>query len=450
MLDLRVVGGRLVIPGTGLVRAGVGIRDGTIALIAEDALLPDARQTVDAAGRYVLPGIIDPHIHIGVRAPFETEMGTETKAALLGGVTTAGAFLREKESYLPVFDRFRRALEANAYIDLMFHATICIPQHLEEMGSYARDLGVTSFKMYLCGVTGIIEHVSDDFLYDGLRQVAALGPRALMAVHAENAMLVEGGLPRIKAMQGGSLADWHQAHPDMAEEEAIMRAAYLAERAGARLYVVHLTSAMGLDRLRQIGAKATHVHVETTSAYLSLDETHPMGLLLKRFPPLRAAADVEALWGGVLDGTIDTIGTDNVTSTRGANQPEKGAWLARGGYGALHTYLPVLLHEGVHKRKVPLERLVEKITAAPAKVFGLYPRKGTIAVGADADLTIVDLERERVVDSAQSPSLGDFSPYDGMRLKGWPVATIKSGVLCVVDHQVVVDRPLGRYLPRTV
>lgn len=448
MLDLNVVGGRLVIPGTGRVRAAVGIRDGTIAAILRDDLLPPARQTVDATGRFVLPGIIDPHIHLGVRAAFEDEAASETKAALLGGVTSAGVFLRERESYLPLFDRFRAAVESRSFIDVLFHATLCIPRHLEEVAAYARDLGITSFKMYMCGVTGIIEHVTDDFLYAGLCRVAALGPRALMAVHAENAMLVEAGIAQVKEMTEGTLADWHRAHPDMAEEEAIMRAAYLADRAGARLYIVHLTSAMGLERLRRIRAAARHVHVETTSAYLSLNETHSMGLLLKRFPPVRAAADVEALWTGVTDDTIDTIGTDNVTSTRAANQPERGIWLAKGGYGGLHTHLPVLLHEGVHKRGVPLDRLIEKMTAGPAKVFGIYPRKGTIAVGSDADLTVVDLNLERRVDPAESPSRGDFSPYDGMTLRGWPVATIKSGVLCVQDHRFVDDRPLGRYLPR--
>lgn len=448
MLDLKVVGGTLVIPGTGRVRAGVGIRDGVVAAIGRDDQLPAARRTVDAAGRFVLPGIIDPHIHLGVRASFEDEAASETKAALLGGVTTVGVFLREKESYLPIFNRLRAAIDSRSSVDVVFHATLCIPRHLDEVPAYARDLGITSFKMYLCGVTGIIEHVTDDFLYAGLCRVAALGPRAVMAVHAENAMLVEAGIAKVKEMTGGTLADWHEAHPDMAEEEAIMRAAYLAGRAGARLYVVHLTSAMGLERLRRIRAGARHVHVETTSAYLSLDESHPMGLLLKRFPPVRSAADVEALWTGVRDDTIDTIGTDNVTSTRAANQPEKGIWLARGGYGGLHTHLPVLLHEGVHRRGVSLDRLVEKITAGPARVFGIYPRKGTIAVGSDADLTVVDLDLERRVDPAESPSRGDFSPYDGMTLKGWPVATIKSGVLCVQDQRFVDDRLLGRYLPR--
>jgi dihydroorotase-like cyclic amidohydrolase len=442
------MGGTLVIPGTGRVRAGVGVRDGTIAAIGRDDQLPAARQTMDATGRFVLPGIIDPHIHLGVRAAFEDEAASETKAALLGGVTTVGVFLREKASYLPLFERFRAAVETRSFVDVMFHATICVPGQLDEMPAYARDLGITSFKMYLCGVTGIIEHVTDDFLYAGLRGVAALGSRALMAVHAENAMLVEAGIAKVKAMTGGTLADWHQAHPDMAEEEAIQRAAYLAERAGARLYVVHLTSAMGLERLRRIRAASPHVHVETTSAYLSLDETHPMGLLLKRFPPVRAAADVEALWTGVADGTVDTIGTDNVTPTRAANQPERGIWLAKGGYGGLHTHLPVLLHEGVHRRGVSLERLVDKLTAGPARVFGIYPRKGTIAVGSDADLTLVDLNLERRVDPAESPSRGDFSPYDGMTLKGWPVATIKSGVVCVKDQRFVDERPLGRYLGR--
>ena len=189
--------------------------------------------------------------------------------------------------------------------------------------------------------------------------------------------------------------------------------------------------------------------VETTSAYLSLDKDDPSGLLAKMLPPIKDASDREALWEAVKDGTINSIGTDNVSLNREIKGAEKGMLNAMPGYAVLQTHLPVLLHEGVNKRGVSLERLVELTSKGPAEIYGLYPKKGTIAVGSDADLVIVDLEKEQTVDESKLYSFSDFSIYNGRTLKGWPVMTVKAGEVVVEDGEVMAEPGIGSYLRRS-
>ena len=190
----------------------------------------------------------------------------------------------------------------------------------------------------------------------------------------------------------------------------------------------------------------TQLYVETTSPYLSVTKHDGIGLIGKMVPPFRDQVDLDALWGGVNDHTIDTFGTDNVSMDLATKGIEKGMMGAMPGYPALGTHLAVLLHEGYHRRGVPLPQLLEKATRAPARVFGLYPQKGTIAVGSDADLVLVDLEKERIVDHKELHSLADFSLYDGKKLKGWPTMTIKGGSVAVENNEILVGAGEGKYL----
>jgi dihydropyrimidinase len=179
---------------------------------------------------------------------------------------------------------------------------------------------------------------------------------------------------------------------------------------------------------------------------LSSDDRN--GFLLKMVPPIRTVSNMQALWGGLLDGSIDLVGTDNTSRTRATKQPEAGLQGARPGYAGLGTHLPALLHFGHHVRGVPLELLAERMCRTPARVFGLYPKKGTIAVGSDADLVVVDPLLERDVSADALGGMSDFSPFEGKRLRGWPVATIKAGRVVARGGQLVDQRPAGRYLPR--
>jgi dihydropyrimidinase len=199
--------------------------------------------------------------------------------------------------------------------------------------------------------------------------------------------------------------------------------------------------------VRDARRKGLRFTVETTTPYLGIASDDPNGFLVKMVPPVRTKNHHDALWQGFIDGSINTVGTDNTSRCRATKKPEAGLHGARPGLPALGTHLPALLHYG-RLRGVPLDILVDRATRAPAKVYGIYPQKGTIAVGSDADLAIVDLDLERVVRAEDLQGMSDFSPFENKTLRGWPVATIKAGAIVARDGQIVGARN-GRYLPRT-
>jgi dihydroorotase-like cyclic amidohydrolase len=186
--------------------------------------------------------------------------------------------------------------------------------------------------------------------------------------------------------------------------------------------------------------------VETTTPYLGLASDDPNGFLVKMVPPIREKSHHDALWQGFAEGSINTVGTDNTSRARATKKPEAGLHGARPGIPVMGTHLPALLHYG-RERGVPLEILIDRATRAPAKVYGIYPKKGTIAVGTDADLVVVDLDLEKVVRAEDLQGMSDFSPFEGKTLRGWPVATIKAGAIVARDGKIV-GKPTGRYLPR--
>jgi len=448
-LDLIVRRGTLVIPGVGQVAADVGISAGRIVSLGED--LGTAEEVLDARGKVVLPGIVDPHIHIGNELPFEEEACTETRAAVIGGVTTVGIFLRWMDgSYFdpPALPAFRKAMDEKSYVDSIFHPQIFTEQQIAEIPRYAQEYGIRSFKFYMSGMPGIVRSISDDLLLEGFRQVASLGPDAIGCVHCETGALIDKARNDLKKNKPeGTLADWADAHPGEAEALAIQTAVYLAKLAGAHLYVVHLSSKQGLEVVKAARREGAHFTVETTSPYLGISSDDPNGFLVKMVPPVRSREHGAALWSAVLDGNVATIGTDNTSRVRKTKQPEAGLHGARPGLPALGTHLPAMLHYG-RLNGMPLEMLVERACRAPAQVYGIYPRKGTIAIGSDADLAIVDLDLERVVDAKDLQGMSDFSPFEGKKLGGWPVATVKGGRIVARDGKIVGE-PTGRYISRS-
>jgi dihydroorotase-like cyclic amidohydrolase len=450
MFDLVIRGGKAVVPGVGVLRADIGITGGVVAALA-DRIDGPGRATFEADGLYVMPGVVDPHVHLGNSEPFEAEAVSETRAALLGGVTSIGVFLRRRDSYLPHLPGYRQAIEQGSYVDVAFHLQIFTDEQRCEIPEYARaPWGVRSFKMYLAGIPGIVEPVDTGFLLAAFRTIAGLGADAVACVHAEDDGLVRRASEDLRRAlpEGGTLADWERAHPAEAEVLAINSAAYLASLASAHLYVVHVSSRQGVEAVREWRRRGVRLTAETTSPYLGLSSDCPNGFLAKLVPPVRSAEHRSALWQGLEDGSLQTIGTDNTSRTRATKQPEAGLHGARPGYAGLGTHLPVLLHHGFHQRGIGLEVLADWASRAPARTFGVYPKKGTIAIGSDADLVIVDLDRGREVRAEQLGGLSDFSPFEGQRLRGWPVATIKSGVVAARQGEVLVPAGTGRYLPR--
>jgi len=443
---LVVKGGTLVIPGVGRVSADVGITGDKIVALGDD-LAHRAEDVFDARGKVVLPGIFDPHTHIGNERSYDEEAETETRAAVLGGVTTIGIFLRSlDDSYMLHLPAFHRAMDERSYVDSVFHPQIFTEEQIAEIPLYAKEYGIRSFKFYMSGMPGIVKSVTDDVLLQGFRTVASLGSDAIACVHCETGALVDSARRELQKKKEGTLADWEHAHPADAEALAIQTALYLARIAGAHLYVVHLSSRQGLEVVRTARRQGLRFTVETTTPYLGMASDDPNGFLAKMVPPVRTKDHHDALWQGVLEGSINTVGTDNTSRSRATKKPEAGLHGSRPGLPVLGTHLPALLHYG-RVRNVPLEILVDLSTRAPAKTYGIYPKKGTIAVGSDADLAIIDLDLERVVRAEELQGMSDFSPFEGKKLRGWPVATVKAGQIVARDGKLV-GKPTGRYIPR--
>jgi dihydroorotase-like cyclic amidohydrolase len=306
---------------------------------------------------------------------------------------------------------------------------------------------VRSFKFYMSGIPGIVKSVTDDVLLEGFKRAAAIGDDVVACVHCETGDLIARARRELEASRPqGTLADWEDAHPAIAEALAVRTAAYLAKVAGVHLYVVHVSSRQGLDAVRAARREGGRITAETITPFLGISSDDSNGFLAKMVPPVRTPEHRVALWQGIRDGTLDTAGTDNTSRRRASKRPEAGLHGARPGHPSLGTHLPALLHHG-RLNGVPLERLVDVATRAPAQAYGIYPRKGTIAPGSDADLVIVDLELERLVRAEDLRGMSDFSPFEGKVLRGWPVATIKAGRI-VARNGEIVGAPTGRYLAR--
>ncbi|MBW2608868.1 MAG: amidohydrolase family protein [Deltaproteobacteria bacterium] len=450
MTELRVVNGQVFIPGSGFFDLDVGVNQGKISVLARRGDLPEADQTVDAQGKLVIPGVIDPHIHLGIFNDFEKECETETRAALAGGVTTVGMFMGGEDSYLQQLGGLIETFEQKASTDLIFHLSIFTDQQMAEMDEYQKQFGVTSFKFYMAGVKGVFPGVSDSFIYEGFKKVAAMGERATACIHCEDQSMLDSAFERVSQENPkGTLADWADTAPNMAEEQAIMRAYYLAEKAGNKLYIVHISTKEGIERFAELRKQGTaNAFGETTSPYLSVNKHDSLGLLCKMVPPLRDEQDIDSLWERVRDETIASFGTDNVSLNRAVKQAEKGMLEAMPGYPVLQTHLPVLLTEGYHKRNIPLETILTRATINPARIYGIYPQKGTISIGSDADLVVLDLEKERTVKSDELFSYSDFSIYEGKTLKGWPSVVVKGGQVAYKDGEIIVEPGCGSYLRR--
>lgn len=448
--DLRLHGGRVYLHGEGLSDVDVLVRDGRIAgIVAQDA--PErAREVIDLRGAMVLPGAIDPHVHLGkdIRVPRDPDdADLETASAVAGGVTTMLAYLMSADPYEEVFTAARDVMAANARTDFGFHFVLGTPEHLRELPSYISELGVSSFKFFMnfrgdegkyLGMPGN----DDAFMYDILGLTADHG--AMVNPHPENVELVWRLREQPRDESRGPLWAWHNSRPSYVEAEAQQRVSYLASVTGASMYAVHTSSEAALSATRMHRAGYPNLFVETCTQYLTLSTESSCGTYGKVNPPLRPPTDVEALWAGLAAGEVDTVGSDHNSRHR-ANK-EKDIWTATAGFPGVGAMLPLTLSEGL-SRGVPLERLVDATSTRSAKLFGMYPRKGTIAVGSDADLVVLDTEAPTTITAATQHSAAEYTPWEGREVPLSVRHTLVGGHFAVRDG-VLADAPTGRYLNR--
>jgi dihydropyrimidinase len=449
--DLLLRNGRLVYGDGRVVDGGLVVRGDTIDHVFAGDPPPGlaAAQEIDAHGLHVLPGLIDPHVQLYPQPGF-AHYATETGSAALGGVTTIIKMHRDLEGYDGgTVSAEVAGAEGRAHVDFAFHLAIMTDAQITAIPAYARDLGVTSFKLFTAykGAEGVpigIQGVDDGQLFAALAQVAGVGGVAL--VHCENQELAAAARRQVEERGGDGLRAFAESRPWLVEAEAVRRVSFLASVAGCPLYVVHVTSKEGLEALSGAKREGRRVFIETEPHYLTETADSPAGALAKVIPPIREQADNEALWAGLATGEVDAIGSDHVSAVR---ERKRGAiWDAQLGFPGVGTILPVLLSEGVNRGRLSLARLAAATSTNPARIFGLH-RKGALLPGYDADFAVVDLELERTVDAAQLGSTSDFSIYEGRTLRGWPALTACRGRVVARDGELVGAEGHGRFMRRT-
>jgi dihydropyrimidinase len=456
--DLVVRGGTVVLPQTDGVAADIAISEEKIAAILAPGTEVDAAETLDVTDQVVLPGVVDVHLHLGhgkdiARPRVPEDAATETAAAALGGITTFIPYLMATDPFETLFNEVTQITEAGARIDFGYHFIISTEAQLAGVPRYAREFGVPSFKIFMNNRGGEgarlgLPDIDDGFLLRLCEAAAENG--GMVCPHPENieaAWVLRKRLMAEDPDGRGGLRAWNASRPPFVEADAVQRAGLFARETGARLYIVHTSSRAALDAGLRARDAGTAITIETCPHYLTHDIEWEGGDVGKINPPLREPDDCEALWDGVRSGDIDTVATDHVH--RDISAKAGGIWKASPGCGGLETLLPVMLTDGYHEREMPLGRIVTLLASAPADAMGLSHCKGRIEVGLDADLAIVDLEREYPYRRADVRSSAGYSIYEGRRFKGKVVHTLVRGQFVLRDGALTDDAVgTGRYVSR--
>jgi dihydropyrimidinase len=456
-LDTIIQGGRIV-TAADVYEAAVGIRGETIAAIGPPELLPEADRYIDASGKYVLPGAIDCHIHLG---PEYDDWQRGPIAAAHAGLTTLLGFGlyddRGGETLPHAIKRLREEAERDSVLDFGFHFILMNQLYILDGVREAFEMGVTSFKMFMTYKKRPPRMCSDDFICRAMELIAAHG--GLAQLHCENGDVID--YLESKALAEGRVEARHfpPTCPDWVEEEAINRAIRMGALTGAPVYVVHLSTHLGLERIKEAQARGQRVWTETCPQYLLLtdQEMERWGPLAKIGPPLRAVdgPDREALWAGLAHGYIATVGSDHAPRSKAAKEPGwKNIFVDPEGkpipFGSpsVETMVPLVYSEGVVERGLPLTWMARVLAENPARIFGLYPRKGTIRVGADADLLIIDPEPEWTITVADHHGMAGWTLYEGWKARGRPWMTLLRGRVLLNQGKLEQAPGFGRYLRR--
>lgn len=435
MVDLVVRGGRLVLPG-GIREADLAIEGGQIVEVGP--ALTGGRAEVDARGRLVLPGVVDVHVHFNEPGRTAWEgAATGSKALAAGGGTT---FIDMPLNSTPctvtaeAVDVKRKALEAASIADFGLWGGLVPGSQSEMAGMAAR--GVVGFKAFMCD-SGLPEfpRADDRTLESGMREAARLG--LPVAVHAESASFV-------RPMTDGTARDCLASRPVAAELDAIRRALSIAAETGARLHLVHVSSGQGVALAAEARARGVDVSIETCPHYLFFtdEDVERLGVVAKCAPPLRTADEQERLWAEVQDGRVDIVASDH--SPTEPRLKEGGFLAAWGGIAGVQSTLAVMLSHGHHDRGLPLEHVATLLSATPARRFALAG-KGTLAVGADADLALVAMDESFVLDDGDLHQRHKITPYTGRPFRGRVTHTIRRGEVIFHDGRITA-RSSGRFV----
>lgn len=451
--DLIVKGGKAV-NADSVFFADIGVKDGKIACIGAE--LQDAETVYDAKGKLVIPGGIDIHTHID--APINGSHTLDdwyqgTVSAACGGVTCVVDYpMQEKGLTLRgILDKWSKKAAGSAVIDYSFSPVITdrSEEAFEDLPRLI-DEGFPTWKVYMA----YWHRVRDEETIRLLDVISSHG--GLLSIHCENDFAIDY-LTKKLLSEGKIDPKYHPvSRPPVCEENATQTVIDLAEMVDANVMIVHMSCKGALERARAAKKKKNNIIIETCPHFLLLDDSvydQPLEQACKYVvtPPMRKAEDREALWQGIVSGDISLVSSDHCACPYDEKiklGQESFATIPHGAPG-IEARLPVVFSEGVSKGRITLEKFVEVVSANPARIAGMYPQKGTISVGSDADITVIDPEKEVTLSVAQMHSNCDFSPYDGVQVKGYPVATISRGTFIYKDGAVMDVRGHGQLVKRS-
>jgi dihydropyrimidinase len=469
VIDLLVRGGYVVTPHQE-GELEIGVKDGRVAYVAPaGAVEAEAVRTIDATGQYVFPGGVEPHAHIHEPMHRGWSQGREqwlqspegaTRAALYGGTTTVVSFafmnvhVEQQEFDANVAVQHRREIfAARSHADFAFHPVLTGTPSEATLATIADAVadGTATFKFFTTDLTtkqtGIrLDNGSARAL---LAECARLG--AMPMVHAEDDDLIKYMEAKLRRMGQDQLRNVHLVHTNVGEEIAVRTVAALAEEVGAALYVAHVCGAPALETIAARRASGQSLYGEAlhNSMCFSLDDyDKPDGAKYHIGMGLRPRTDGEALWEGLRDGNVSTLATDEYTTPYATKMAGTDIESTPGGHVGIETRGLIGFSEGVGKRNFSLRRFVEVFSTNPARVTGLYPRKGVIAPGSDADLVVWDPAAERTISMELLHHEGDYSPWEGWSVRGWPTVTILRGDVVVENGRLHSQPGSGEFITR--
>ena len=438
--DILLKGG-IVVTGEGIRRADVGVRGSSVAAVAPDLPIEQADEVLDVTGRYIFPGIIDVHVH----PVYLDSVEDCSRVAAYGGTTTLiyYAYARTGDSLQQKVAEMLADGQAHSLLDFGLHGGMFeAPKQLADIPQVF-EIGVRSFKFFMPYIKQ--GWTTDDYhLVKAMDMLAELGGMAM--VHAENGGAIDYLEDKYLTGPAASARLFNRTRPAAMEEEAVFRAIRMAEVTGCPLYIPHNTTARALRHIREAQEAGLVVFGETCPQYLTLTEEviAEQGALAKIGPPIRTHQDREALWRALAAGTLQTVASDHAPKRKDVN----GDFLSQPfGSPQIETVLPLVYDEGVNRGRISVVRLVQVLCENPARIFGLYPQKGTIAVGSDADLVVFDPTRSFTIRAENQHSHAGYTLYEGRTVLGWPEVSFQRGRRVLWHGEVVAEPGHAQFLP---
>jgi len=444
LVDLVIRNARLTLP-EGIIRGELAVEEGRISEIAASGL-PEADREIDAKEKIVMPGAIDVHVHFYDQYYLSREdFQNGSTAAAAGGVTSVIMMPLDTPMLTPeAIKTIIKLGQRESLIDFALHAGNMTAESIKNIPKLA-SLGIKSYKAFTCAPYSVKGRKLEE-LMTTIKNVDGT-----VFVHAEDDKVLQEQTERLlKEGRKDPLAHT-ESRPNEAEEKAVEKVIKLAKRTGCKLHLAHITTRQGAELVKKAKDKRMPLTAETSPHYLffTRDDMKRLGPYLKVNPALKTDEDRKALWDALAKGVIDIVATDHAPGTK--EEKEVGwenIWTAQIGIPGVETVLPLMLSEGVAKGRLTLERLIDALCTKPAQTFGLYPRKGVIRKGSDADLVLVDLKKEVTITAEKLHYKVGWTPYEGVGVKGMPVMTISRGTVVAEDGDVVGKPGHGQFLSR--